>query len=337
MAFRSYRGISGKASWSLKVILISLQLIVLTWFLHRVLSLHTPAAIALFALSFAGAVLAIALGVWALIQIWNKGAAGAGRALLSIFFALLMLSGPAYFIPKYISLPSINDITTDFSAPPNFEVLAQKRSIWANSIIYPGDDFAEKQKAAYPHIRPMVLERSAREAFDLVRDAVRRLEWDIATRQEPGKDGASGWIEATSTTMIVGFVDDIVVRVSGDDAGARIDVRSSSRYGKHDFGRNAERVDLLFEEIRTGLAKGEQQLKLQQALQARLAEKRRIAEQKRREKAAELAKIKQEERARQRALNEARRRALQTEIDKKKVRQRRRRRKTDFDSLFPDL
>ena len=47
----------------------------------------------------------------------------------------------------------------------------------------------------------------------------------------------------------MGFRDDVVVRVSAAGAGARIDVRSASRYGTHDFGANARRVVALLSDI----------------------------------------------------------------------------------------
>jgi uncharacterized protein (DUF1499 family) len=40
----------------------------------------------------------------------------------------------------------------------------------------------------------------------------------------------------------MGFTDDIVVRIAPTNSGSRIDLRSSSRYGRGDFGVNAERI-----------------------------------------------------------------------------------------------
>ena len=40
-----------------------------------------------------------------------------------------------------------------------------------------------------------------------------------------------------------------MVRVRGSADGARIDVRSASRHGKHDLGSNAARVRSLLEDI----------------------------------------------------------------------------------------
>jgi hypothetical protein len=51
----------------------------------------------------------------------------------------------------------------------------------------------------------------------------------------------------------MGFRDDVVVRVRAEPDGARIDARSSSRYGEHDFGTNAKRVRDLINEIEDGI------------------------------------------------------------------------------------
>jgi uncharacterized protein (DUF1499 family) len=50
-------------------------------------------------------------------------------------------------------------------------------------------------------------------------------------------------------TPIMGFRDDVAVRIRPTADGARIDVRSASRYGRHDFGTNAARLRSLLEDI----------------------------------------------------------------------------------------
>ena len=67
---------------------------------------------------------------------------------------------------------------------------------------------------------------------------MKRLGWTMVLTEPPG-DGGVGRIEATDRTMMMGFTDDVLVRVTGDDARAFIDVRSVSRYGLHDLGANA--------------------------------------------------------------------------------------------------
>ena len=42
--------------------------------------------------------------------------------------------------------------------------------------------------------------------------------------------------------MWFGFKDDIVIRIVAEGNGSRLDIRSMSRVGKSDLGKNAERI-----------------------------------------------------------------------------------------------
>ncbi|MGC1325745.1 MAG: DUF1499 domain-containing protein, partial [Xanthobacteraceae bacterium] len=65
----------------------------------------------------------------------------------------------------------------------------------------------------------------------------------------PASTARDGIIEAVARTPILGFRDDVVVRVRPTVDGARIDVRSASRYGRNDLGTNASRVSNLIDNI----------------------------------------------------------------------------------------
>ena len=51
-----------------------------------------------------------------------------------------------------------------------------------------------------------------------------------------------GRLEATATTFWFGFKDDVVVRIRRAGPVTAVDVRSKSREGRSDLGRNAERI-----------------------------------------------------------------------------------------------
>jgi uncharacterized protein (DUF1499 family) len=55
-------------------------------------------------------------------------------------------------------------------------------------------------------------------------------------------DPVTGIVEATATTFWFGFKDDVVVRITQEAAGSKIDVRSVSRVGQSDIGANAARI-----------------------------------------------------------------------------------------------
>ena len=63
-------------------------------------------------------------------------------------------------------------------------------------------------------------------------------------------DPAQGRIEATATSMLFGFKDDVVVRIADDANGTKVDVRSKSRVGRNDFGMNAKRIRALQAKLR---------------------------------------------------------------------------------------
>ena len=268
-----------EATWSRRIALFFVQLLILTVLLHRFSLLTTPVALNLFGVSLAGFFLAIAIAIFSLIRIWFGGQTGAGQAFAAIVIALLGLAAPTFFVAKAALLPRLNDIATSPDEPLAFNVLLSQRPADANPIKNPDAAAIEQQIDAYPDLGPMVLERAAPEVFSLVQEAVERRGWTIVSSETPGESGI-GRIEATDRSLIMGFTDDVVVQVKGDDTRAQIDVRSVSRYGMHDLGANAARIRALFEEITATLEKGEKTV-LEQAKPKEAAPAKNDATQKR--------------------------------------------------------
>jgi uncharacterized protein (DUF1499 family) len=242
--------------WSRRIALFFLQLLVLTVVLHRFGLIATPSAINLLAVSLGGLILAILVAVFALARIWFGGQLGAGSAFGAIFIALLGLALPSYYMSQAYFLPRLNDIETTPSRPIEFKQLAAMRPADSNRIDGPDAAKGEAQKAAYPDIRPMELERSTTETFDMVHEAVKRLGWTVVVAEAPSQAGP-GHIEATDQTLLMGYTDDVAVEVSGDDTHAEINLRSASRYGLHDLGTNAARIRAFMAEVTATLEKGE--------------------------------------------------------------------------------
>jgi uncharacterized protein (DUF1499 family) len=241
--------------WARRMALFFVQLLILTVLLHRFGSLATPAALNLLTVSIGGLVLAIIVALVGIVRIWFGGQIGAGAAFAAIAIALIGLALPLYYLSQIFLLPRLNDVETTPRQPMQFSQLAAQRPADANRIVEPDLAAAELQEKAYPDLRPMELERSATETFDIVHEAVKRIGWTIVLNEPPGEQ--PGRIEATDRTMIMGYTDDALIRVTGDDTRAFIDVRSVSRYGMHDLGANAERVRTLFAEVKAALEKGE--------------------------------------------------------------------------------
>ncbi|KAB2912367.1 MAG: DUF1499 domain-containing protein [Hyphomicrobiaceae bacterium] len=238
------------ARWSSRIAFFAASLIVADVALHRLTSFPTPVALNLFRVGYGIAALAVLVGLVAMAQIWRRGYGGAGRAAIGVLLPILLAAWPLAYVPAYMNLPPINDITTDPASPPRFAALSKLRPAGANSPNYPGERFALLQQQAFPDVRTLVVERSLEETFELVEESVAKLRWKVAATEPPvGRPARAGILEATDRTLLVGFTDDIVIRVEGNATRSRVDVRSASRFGTFDFGQNANRVRRLLAEV----------------------------------------------------------------------------------------
>ncbi len=165
---------------------------------------------------------------------------GRGLALAIVAFAagLLIAYIPWHYDQLRQAVPPIHDITTDPDNPPAFAaVVAARTAEGGNPVAYGGPKIAEQQRQAYPDIAPLNLALPRDAAFNRALDAARGVGWTIVAADE-----AAGRIEASDRSRWFGFTDDIVVRVASSGSGSRVDVRSSSRLGRSDFGVNAARI-----------------------------------------------------------------------------------------------
>jgi Protein of unknown function (DUF1499) len=182
-----------------------------------------------------------AVGVGALAVLWvvfallGRSASGFGALLLA-----LIVAGAAAFVPINMrmtaaKLPVIHDVTTDTANPPPFVDIAPLRKDAKNGVDYKTDP--AKQQAGYPDIAPVISDLPPAELFKRAEATARAMGWEIVA-SVPGE----GRIEATDTTVWWGFKDDIVIRIAAEGSGSRLDIRSMSRVGDSDVGKNAERI-----------------------------------------------------------------------------------------------
>ena len=96
---------------------------------------------------------------------------------------------------------------------------------------------------------PIVLEVPAEIAFDMARKAAHDAAGGAGGDRGRAGAAAPGRIEAVARTRILRFADDITIRIRPRVDGSRIDIRSVSRLGEHDFGANAARIAAFADEV----------------------------------------------------------------------------------------
>lgn len=243
------------AIWSRRLALFSLAATFIAIIVVRSGALEIVPALSTLGGALALALLAILLAFGAAVSIWKDGVGGIGEAVTGLLIGLALIAYPLYVGVKAYKLPAIYDITTDPIDPPRFDAIARLRPRDANPVTYAGLYTAEQQRTAYSDIEPDLTSVSAKEAYDAVMKVITKRKWHVVDARPPqGTAPRDGLIEAIARTPILGFRDDVAVRVRATQEGARIDVRSASRYGRHDLGTNAARVRSLIEDIDDVLA-----------------------------------------------------------------------------------
>ncbi len=194
--------------------------------------------------------------VWLRAALARNAGEGKRAGLIALAGSVVFLYSPlSYVYCGYTALP-IHDVTTDPEDPPQFVALAKihpadgRAFDGARKIPYKGEQVTvtyalheEFPLLTKPHSGILV---SPRKAFWRAFEAVKRLGWTIVDASE--KDLR---IEATDKSLWFGRISDIVIRVRPAGAtGSRVDIRSRSRDGDLDHGRNAARLEAFFREFR---------------------------------------------------------------------------------------
>src|SRR5687768_14430078 len=208
--------VSSLATWARNLAVFSVVAVLVSIAIVRFGFLEVKPALATFFGALACAVLAILTGFAAFIAIWQNGSRGMGRILLAFLISAVVLAYPAYLGLQYRKLPPIHDITTDPIDPPRFEALARLRSIdGANPAVYAGLYSAEQQRLAWPEIETVELEVPAQRAYDVTLALINKRKWRVVDERPP-QPRRDGRIEAIAQTMIMGFREDVTIRIKAD-------------------------------------------------------------------------------------------------------------------------
>jgi uncharacterized protein (DUF1499 family) len=244
--------VSSLATWARNLAVFAVVAVVVSIIIVRFDFLEMKPALATFFGGLAIAGLSILFGLAGFAAIWQNGSRGMARILLAFLISGAILAYPAYQALLYRKLPHIYDITTDPIDPPRFEALSRLRTgDGTNTAVYAGLYSAEQQRQFYPDIEPIELEIPVDRAYAIARQLVIKRKWTVIDEREPQPPRRMGRIEAVARTPIMGFREDISIRVVPDGDDSRVDIRSASRYFDSDLGSNAARVTKFIEDLNT--------------------------------------------------------------------------------------
>ncbi|HZF95520.1 MAG TPA: DUF1499 domain-containing protein [Allosphingosinicella sp.] len=178
--------------------------------------------------------------------------------LLAIFVAVGFLLYVGSLARTAFSVPPIHDITTNLDDMPQFGRLpvrednyksVEKTSRAELQPLPPVERWRRLHREAYGDLRTVRVPWSVAETVQRAERLARDNGWEIAH-----VDAGAGMLEATATTFFFRFKDDVVLRARAapGGSGTDVDMRSLSRVGGSDVGKNAERIREFLADLQRG-------------------------------------------------------------------------------------
>lgn len=205
--------------------------------------------------AFTGFKFGVSAGIAALILlvlqiIFKRKTVTLGSTIMALLLSTIAIAIPLSMLNKGKSVPPIHDISTDLVNPPEFVAIAPLRADAPNPVEYAGVEVATQQRAAYPELQTLNYTQSKSELVEATKQVIDHLGWQLVNI-----DADQGIVEATDRTMWFGFKDDVIVRITDKGSERLVDIRSKSRVGGSDLGKNAERIHDFTEELDSILTK----------------------------------------------------------------------------------
>ncbi len=232
------------ADWSRRCAAFALVLAVFAILLGRSGAVGGWGGVAVLTAALICALAALAFAARAAVVVWQKGWRGLARALAGCILALMVLAYPSYLGIQAARLPWINDVSTDIAAPPTFSVSPGARAARSGFVHNdPSPQTREAQRRAYPSVQPVILDLDPDEAYRLALKTVEARRWRIVEATPPKGRFGVGHIDAVATSRIMGFPEDVAIRIRPQSGQTRVDLRSASRLERTDIGNNAARIE----------------------------------------------------------------------------------------------
>jgi hypothetical protein len=223
------------AIWARRLGGFSLPLAVIPVFMHRAEVMTPDTFFVLEALAATIATIALLLGIAGCVRLWFTGDRGWGRAIGGIMLGLICLAPFIYVTAMWVIYPKVRDVSTD-----------QVQNLTLTSALPPASGAVvtpEAIEAAFPNARTRRYQLDAMTIFKLVSDLVADRGWTVKTTQPPQGVFGDAQINAIAMTL-PGWRDELAVRVTGDEDGSSVAMRSASLTGlDHDLGSNGTRIE----------------------------------------------------------------------------------------------
>lgn len=236
--------------WCRRMAAFSFVLLATVWIGHHFGLVETMAYLWVLALVAALAAISLIVAAFAFSRIWTYGEPGGRDVAFGVMVALIVLAPYGYAAYLMLVLPPLRDISTDLDAPPTLPT-ASERTADMNSLLPQSPGERRLQAEHYPLVTGRRYELPLNETVAAVGAVLARQGWRISGPL-PGANAriaGEATIGAVAPSLGLELPADVSVRISADADTTLVDMRSASRYGRHDLGDNARRIVVFLSEL----------------------------------------------------------------------------------------
>ncbi|WP_273756423.1 DUF1499 domain-containing protein [Bartonella sp. MM73XJBT] len=237
MKKRYVRFVSRAAVWSPRFGGLAFFILLFSVILQRFSVINVTDFIILIGISTSCVIISLFLALKALYSLWAYGALGGMKALKGIIYSLITATPLMLFFVLWFTLPALYDISTDTQRPPVFFRTARP----SNAL--PLKSVLIKQTALQMSQWPEISGRRYDEPPHRIRESVLNVlaayDWPIVAQREFKGEEHEIYIETIAKTFYLGFISDIMIRLTDEGDTTFVDMRSASRYLPRDLGSNA--------------------------------------------------------------------------------------------------
>lgn len=272
---------SRAAIWCQHFAVFLVPYFVIVILLYRFDKIETTQMFALIGVGLMIALVSLVLAIRAIIELWSKGYRGGSSVVRGSIISLLVLLPFAYFAFLALQLPLANDVSTDAFNPPQYVTAGKYRQRFVDKGMNPVGPYTQEHAReiviAYPKLQSRRYPAGPERVLEAVMSIVQENEWpvtgtsglpvlssDPATEEtdntqveETLEDNVASpddmYVEFLERTLVFGFGNDVIVRIVSEDQNTLVDLRSSARWGRHDFGYNAKLIERFLQELDAAL------------------------------------------------------------------------------------
>ncbi|MBN9035750.1 MAG: DUF1499 domain-containing protein [Rhizobiales bacterium] len=245
------RRASASAVWARRIAVFAAVLLVTSTAGHRFGPVPTLPFLWLLLIVAGLAVLALLLAAAGFARLWQRGDRGGRASVRATLIAILVLLPFGFAAWRVYALPQLADVTTDTANPPDFFLAPGLRTAEMNPLRAWSDPEPGAQAEAYPTVTGRRYTLPLDRMQEMVATAADDLGWKPEEPATLSADGREATIELAAPSLVFGFVSDVAVRIVDEGETSYVDLRSASRYGRHDLGDNAAKIARFLDDLDT--------------------------------------------------------------------------------------